>query len=127
MLGRPFPLSALLSGARLMPMNAWMFLGLAITFEVCGTLMLKLSDGFEKWQWGAGSLLAYAASFWMLAPAVKVIPVGVAYAIWSGCGIVAISIIGLFAFDERLGAMQFAFIAMILIGVVGLNLTVQHG
>ena len=107
-------------------MNAWVFLGLAIAFEVCGTFMLKLSAGLEKWQWGVGSLLAYAVSFWMLAPAVKVIPVGIAYAIWSGCGIVAISMIGLFAFEERLSAIQFGFIAMILIGVVGLNLTVQH-
>lgn len=108
-------------------MNAWIFLGLAIAFEVSGTFMLKLSDGFEKWQWGMASILAYSVSFWMLAPAVKVIPVGIAYAIWSGAGIVAISLIGLFAFDERLSAVQFGFIAMILIGAVGLNLSVQHG
>lgn len=108
-------------------MNAWIFLGLAIAFEVTGTLFLKLSSGFEKWQWGVASLAAYSVSFWMLAPAVKVIPVGVAYAIWSGCGIVAISVIGIFAFEERLSALQFGFITMILIGAVGLNLTVQHG
>jgi len=55
----------------------------------------------------------------------KILPVGVVYAIWSGVGIVAITAIGLFAFDERLSALQFAFIAMILIGAVGLNLTFQ--
>ncbi|MEM1050542.1 MAG: multidrug efflux SMR transporter [Pseudomonadota bacterium] len=107
-------------------MNAWIFLAFAIGFEVAGTFMLKLSDGFEKWQWGVTSICAYAVSFWMLAPAVKAIPVGIAYAIWSGSGIVAISLIGLFAFDEKLSALQFGFIGMILIGAVGLNLTVQH-
>ena len=108
-------------------MNAWIFLGLAIAFEVTGTFFLKLSSGFEKWQWGLASLAAYSLSFWMLAPAVKVIHVGIAYAIWSGCGIVAISVIGIFAFEERLSAVQFGFIGMILIGAVGLNLSVQHG
>ncbi len=108
-------------------MNAWIFLGIAIVLEVTGTFFLKLSNGFEKWQWGAASMACYGACFWMLAPAMKVLPVGVVYAIWSGVGIVAITIIGLFAFDERLSALQFAFIAMILIGAVGLNLTVQHG
>ena len=88
--------------------------------------MLKMSDGFAKWHFGVLALILYSACFWMLAPAMKVLPVGVVYAIWSGVGIVAISLIGLFAFDERLGALQFAFIAMILIGAVGLNLTVTH-
>ncbi len=88
--------------------------------------MLKMSDGFAKWHFGVMALILYSACFWMLAPAMKVLPVGVVYAIWSGVGIVAISLIGLFAFDERLGALQFAFIAMILIGAVGLNLTVTH-
>ena len=60
-----------------------------------------------------------------LAPAMKVLPVGVVYAIWSGVGIVAASLIGLYAFDERLGALQFFFIALILIGAVGLNLSTQ--
>ncbi len=107
-------------------MNAWVFLGIAIVLEVSGTILLKLSNGFEKWQWGVLSILCYSACFWMLAPAMKVIPVGIVYAIWSGVGIVAISIIGIFAFDERLSALQFAFIGMILIGAIGLNLTVQH-
>lgn len=108
-------------------MSAWIYLGIAITFEVTGTALLKLSDGFEKWHWGVLSLLAYSACFWALAPAMKVLPVGIVYAIWSGVGIVAVSIIGIFAFDDTLSALQYVFIAMILMGAVGLNLTVQHG
>ncbi|MEM9501168.1 MAG: multidrug efflux SMR transporter [Pseudomonadota bacterium] len=107
-------------------MNAWIFLGIAIMLEVTGTFLLKLSDGFTKWHWGILSIVSFSACFVALAPAMKVLPVGVVYAIWSGVGIVAISLIGVFTFDERLGALQFGFIGMILIGAVGLNLTVQH-
>ena len=108
-------------------MNAWIYLAIAIAFEVAGTFFLKLSNGFEKWQLGMVSMACYSACFWALAPAMKVLPVGVVYAIWSGVGIVAASLIGIFAFDEPLGALQFLFIAMILIGAVGLNLTVAQG
>lgn len=106
-------------------MNAWFFLAFAIALEVAGTFLLKLSNGFENWKWGMLSIACYSACFWVLAPAMKVLPVGVVYAIWSGVGIVAASLIGIYAFDERLGALQFFFIALILIGAVGLNLSTQ--
>lgn len=104
-------------------MNAWMYLGMAIALEVAGTFLLKFSNGFEKWHWGALSILCYSACFWVLAPAMKVLPLGVVYAIWSGVGIVAAALIGVYAFDERLGAIQYFFIALVLIGAVGLNLS----
>lgn len=104
-------------------MNAWFFLALAITLEVSGTFLLKLSNGFEKWQWGALSIACYSACFWVLAPATKVLPVGVVYAIWAGVGIVAAAIIGIVAFDEKLGAIQYLCIAMVLVGAVGLRIT----
>lgn len=104
-------------------MNAWIFLALAICFEVAGTFLLKLSHGFEKWQWGALSIMSYTICFWMLAPAMKFIPVGIVYAIWAGVGIVCASLIGLWAFGEKLSLVQYGFVAAILIGAVGLNLT----
>ncbi len=104
-------------------MNAWYFLILAICLEVAGTFFLKLSNGFEKWHWGIASIFLYSACFWVLAPAMKVLPVGVVYAIWAGVGIVAATIIGTFAFGERLGAIQLVCITMVLIGAVGLRLT----
>lgn len=106
-------------------MNAWIFLAIAIALEVTGTFFLKLSNGFEKWQWGTLSILCYSACFWVLAPAMKMLPVGVVYAIWAGVGIVAAAAIGVFAFDEKLGAIQYLCIAMVLIGAVGLRLTTQ--
>lgn len=100
-------------------MNAWIYLALAITLEVMGTFLLKLSHGFEKWHWGALSI----ACFWVLAPAMKVLPVGIVYAIWAGVGIVAAAAIGVLAFDEKLGAIQYACIAMVLVGAIGLRVT----
>jgi multidrug transporter EmrE-like cation transporter len=104
-------------------MSAWVFLGMAITLEVAATFLLKLSNGFEKWHWGMLSIALYSACFWMFAPALKVIPVGVAYAIWAGVGIVAAAIIGFMAFGERLGPLQLLCIAMVLTGAIGLRLT----
>jgi small multidrug resistance pump len=104
-------------------MSPWLFLAGAIALEVTGTFLLKLSDGFAKVHWGMLSIACYSACFWVLAPAMKALPVGIVYAIWSGVGIVAATLIGIFAFEERLGGLQFVFIAMILIGAVGLQVT----
>ncbi|MEL7487136.1 MAG: multidrug efflux SMR transporter [Pseudomonadota bacterium] len=104
-------------------MIAWILLVIAIAFEIVGTSLLKLSDGFEKPLWGGLAIASYWGSFSFLAPALKAIPVGVAYAIWSGVGIVAIAIIGYFFFDQRLSLLQYFFIATILFGAVGLRLT----
>lgn len=104
-------------------MNAWIYLALAITLEVTGTFLLKLSDGFEKWHWGVLSIACYSACFWVLAPAMKVLPVGIVYAIWAGVGIVAAAAIGVLAFDEKLGAIQYVCIAMVLVGAIGLRVT----
>ena len=107
-------------------MNAWILLAIAIAFEVIGTLCLKQSDGFAKWQWGAASIAAYWVCFGALGLALKVIPVGIAYAIWAGVGIVAVATIGMFAFGQKLAPLQMLFIALILVGAVGLRLTIDE-
>lgn len=107
-------------------MNAWILLAIAIAFEVCGTLFLKQSDGFARWQWGAASIAAYRVCFGALGLALKVIPVGIAYAIWAGVGIVAVAAIGMFAFGQKLAPLQMLFIAFILVGAVGLRLTIDE-
>ena len=108
-------------------MNAWVLLALAIALEVLGTVLLKLSSGFEKWHWGALSILCYTGCFWVFAPALKVIPVGVAYALWAGIGILAVTLIGWTVFHERLEAIQLACIGLIAVGAVGLRLTTAAG
>ncbi|MBC6443055.1 MAG: multidrug efflux SMR transporter [Rhodobacteraceae bacterium] len=102
---------------------AWIYLLGAIVLEVAGTYLLKLSDGFVRWQWGVASFACYSLCFFALAPAMKVLPVGVVYAIWAGVGIVAAALIGLFAFDERLSAVQFVCILLVLAGAIGLRLS----
>lgn len=106
-------------------MNAWILLIGAIGLEVLGTFFLKLSDGFEKWQWGTLSIICYGVCFWLLAPVMKVLPVGVVYAIWAGVGIAAGVLLSLVFFKETLGALQLFFISFIFIGAVGLQLTTQ--
>ncbi|MCB2074414.1 MAG: multidrug efflux SMR transporter [Novosphingobium sp.] len=106
-------------------MSGWMYLAGAIVLEVAGTFLLKLSDGFALVHWGLLSIACYAACFLAFAPALKVLPVGAAYAIWAGAGIVAATLIGMLAFEERLGMVQLLSIALILAGVVGLRLTTQ--
>lgn len=104
-------------------MSAWIYLAIAIGFEVLGTAFLKVSNGFENFTWGSAALVAYGISFWFFAPALKTIPVGIAYAVWSGIGIAAIVGIGVLFFDQRLQLLQYGFISLILIGAVGLQLT----
>lgn len=102
-------------------MTGWTYLGVAIVLEIAATTMLKLSDGLARWQWAAGSIALYAVCFLALAPALKTIPVGIAYAVWSGVGIIAMAIIGIIYFDQKLSLLQIGCIALVLIGAIGLR------
>lgn len=103
-------------------MNAAVMLGVAIAAEVIATSALKASEGFTR-PWPAiVTLIGYGVAFYCLSLALRTIPVGVAYAIWSGVGIVAISIIGLVLFGQRLDWPAIAGIGLILAGVLVLNL-----
>lgn len=107
-------------------MSPWICVTLAIGLEIAGTTLLKLSDGFAKWHRGMLSIACYSACFWVLAPALKSLPMGVVYAIWAGVGIVAVAAIGVAFFGQRLGAVQLGFMAMVLVGAVGLRLTTSE-
>ena len=106
-------------------MNAWVLLGFAILLEVCATSLLNASRGFSRPLFGVGAILLYWMCFFLLAFAVTRIPVGVAYAIWSGIGIVGIAAIGFFVFRQPLSLAQMGFMALILIGAIGLNLVTR--
>ena len=99
----------------------WIYLVLAIVGEVVGTACLKASDGFTKWGYGAGAFLGYAVAFYFLAIVLRSIPVGVAYAVWSGLGVALITAIGWVIFDQRLDAWAWLGIGLIVAGVVVLN------
>ena len=96
----------------------WVYLVIAIAAETVGTSALKLSDGFTRLLPSVVTVLAYAVSFFMLAQVLKVIPVGVAYAIWSGVGVVFIALIGWLVFSQRLDLPAVLGIALIIAGIV---------
>jgi len=103
----------------------WLFLATAIVSEVIGTTLMKLSDGFTKIPFIAGMLVAYVTSLILLSMALKNIEVGVAYAIWSGFGIVLVSTIGIVFFNESIGLWKILFIGLIICGVIGLHLVTK--
>lgn len=102
-------------------MNNYLILIIAIIFEVAGTSLLKLSDGFTKLWPTLGALAFYAATFYCLSLLLRTIPVGVAYALWSGLGILLITLIGIFAFGQKLDMAAYVGIGLIVAGVVVLN------
>ena len=99
----------------------WAFLGGAIVFEVIGTSLLQASNQFTKTWPTIGMAICYGCAFYLLTHALKVIPVGLAYAIWSGLGVVLISLIGLFVFRQKLDLPALIGLAMIVGGVVVIN------
>ena len=102
-------------------MKNWLFLGIAIACEVIATSNLKLSEGFTKWLPSTLVVVGYAAAFYFLSLTLKTVPVGVAYAVWSGLGIVAISIVAWFAFGQKPDLWGVVGIGLIIAGVVVLN------
>jgi small multidrug resistance pump len=101
---------------------SWIFLILAITFEVSGTTFMKLSDSFSNVKYAIVMLIFYVLSLSMLTLALKKLEIGIAYAIWSGVGIVLLSIIGVIFFKESINLSKIIFVSLILIGTIGLNL-----
>lgn len=104
----------------------YLLLAFAIASEVCATSCLKLTDGFSKLWPSLGVGVGYVLSFLLLGRALKHIPVSVAYAVWSGAGTAAVAAIGVVAFGESLGRLQLLGIALIIVGVVVLNLRGGH-
>lgn len=107
-------------------MNGWSYLLCAILLEVCGTSCMKASEGFTRPLPSAAMFACYLASLSSLTMALKDIEVSVAYAIWSGLGIVLITLIGWYCFNEGLAPGKIACVGLIIAGVIGLNLLGGH-
>ena len=102
---------------------SWLFLILAILLEVSGTTSMKLSQGFTKIVPSILLFLFYGLSLGALTLALKTIDVSVAYAVWSGLGTALIAAAGIIWFREPVTAVKVASIALIIIGVIGLNMS----
>lgn len=104
----------------------YVFLGAAIAAEVAATTAMKYSEGFSRLGPSLVTFLGYVVSFVLLAKTLKSVSIGSAYAIWSGAGTAAIAMIGLVLFGEGLDLAKIAGIALIIGGVVVLNLGGAH-
>lgn len=104
----------------------WLFLLFTILFEVAGTTSLKLSQGFTRLLPSILVVVCYGVSFYLLSLTLKKIDVSVAYAIWSGLGTALVTIVGILWFKEPLTAIKIISIALIIFGVIGLNISSGH-
>jgi small multidrug resistance pump len=101
----------------------WLLLTVAIFFEVSGTVCMKLSQGFTRLTPSVLIFVFYGLCFVTLTYAMKKIELSVAYAIWSGLGMAIITLVGYLYFKEALGPLRLVFVALIIVGVLGLKLT----
>jgi len=99
----------------------YVLLAIAIAMEVIGTSFMKASSGFTRLVPSVVTVLAYIASFYLLAQTLNAIPTGIAYAIWSGAGIVLISLIGWVVFKQALDAPALIGMGLICAGVAVIN------
>jgi small multidrug resistance pump len=104
-------------------MSAWIYLSGAIATEVVGTVFLRYTDGFTRPAPSILVIATYAASLWLTALALKQLEISLAYAVWAGVGTAAVAVIGMAALGESVTTVKLASIALVIGGVVGLNLS----
>ncbi len=101
---------------------SWVYLLLAGLFEIGFAMGLKYSQGFTRLWPSLGTAAAAAISLWLLTQALRTLPVGTAYAIWTGIGALGVAILGIFLFGDSASWPRLACIELIVAGVVGLKL-----
>ncbi len=99
-------------------MSRWIFLSVAILSEVIATSFLKSSDGFTKFWPSVIVLLGYSFAFYFLSLTLDTIPLGIAYAIWSGVGVATITLVSVIVFDQKVDLFAIVGISLIIIGVI---------
>lgn len=101
---------------------AWVFLGIAGLLEVVWAYLMKVSNGFTKPVETACMVAAMVASFWLLSLAMKELPLGTAYAVWTGIGAVGAFAVGIIVLGEAATLMRIGSVLLIITGMVGLKL-----
>jgi small multidrug resistance pump len=104
-------------------MLAWIYLSAAIASEVLGTVFLRETDGFTRPLPSVFVLTTFALSLWLTALALRQLEISLAYAVWAGVGTAAVAVIGMAMLGESVNALKLASIALVIGGVVGLNLS----
>lgn len=100
----------------------WLYLAIAIACEVFATSALKATEGFTRWQPSALVVVGYGLAFFFLSLTLRSIPVGVAYAIWSGTGVVLVSVVSWFLYQQTMDTAAVIGIGLIVAGVLVINL-----
>ncbi|MBH2810727.1 QacE family quaternary ammonium compound efflux SMR transporter [Serratia liquefaciens] len=103
-------------------MSGFMYLTMAIVAEVIATTMLKASEGFTRLWPSLVVVVGYGVAFWGLSMVVKTMPLGIVYAIWSGMGIVLVSIAAVFVYQQKLDWPAVLGMGLIIAGVLMINL-----
>lgn len=103
-------------------MSGFIYLTMAIVAEVIATTMLKASEGFTRLWPSLAVVVGYAVAFWGLSMVVKTMPLGIVYAIWSGMGIVLVSIAAVFVYQQKLDLPAVIGMGLIISGVLVINL-----
>ncbi len=106
-------------------MNALVYLLGAITFEVIATSALRATEGFTKWVPSMLVIVGYGLAFWLVSLTVKQIPLGVAYATWSGLGTLGAVAAGIWLYGESFTLMRAAGAVLVILGAVLLNLDIK--
>ena len=107
--------------ARITPNVAWLLLVAAGLLEIVWAVSMKASNGFTRHQFTTITLIAAGLSFWLLGLALRQLPVGTAYAVWTGIGAVGAAIFGIAFFGESLTVGRVGCIALIVCGILGLK------
>ena len=102
---------------------AWIVLFIAGLFETCWAIGLKYTDGFTRLWPSVGTVVAMIVSVVLLGWSMRTLPVGTAYAVWTGIGAVGTVLLGLVLFDEPARVARLGCVALIVAGIVGLKLT----
>jgi quaternary ammonium compound-resistance protein SugE len=101
---------------------AWIYLTIAGFFEIGWAVGLKYTEGFSRPLPSVLTVLAMIGSLWLLGLALKSIPIGTAYAVWTGMGVVGTTVLGILLFAEPASALRLACIGLIVAGILGLKL-----
>lgn len=105
---------------------SWIYLVVAGLFEVSFTTCLKYSNNFSDWRWSVGFFISITMSFLLLNKAIQTIPMGTAYAVWTGIGASGTAILGILLFKESHETLRLIFITLLIGSIIGLRLVSKH-
>ncbi|MDF0478984.1 multidrug efflux SMR transporter [Vagococcus sp. PNs007] len=105
---------------------AWLHLVIAGVLEVLWATTMKMSEGFSKFNYSLVTIAGMIASFYFLSKAIKVLPMSLAYPVWTGIGAFGSILVGVLIFRDTLSIKTMFFVALLLIGIIGIKVTSQN-